>query len=82
MPKIPDCPSDIQVIPVKINLKKQKLLVIATYTTPSQCKNYFIIELTKILDNYRGSYENSVILGDFFSFLKTAFTKLPPNKLQ
>ena len=59
MPKIPDCPSDIQVIPVKINLKKQKLLVIATYTPPSQCKNYFIIELTKILDNYRGSYENS-----------------------
>ena len=31
MLKIPDCPSDIQVIPVEINLKKQKWLVIAIY---------------------------------------------------
>ena len=65
MLKIPDCPSDIQVIPVEINLKKQKWLVIAIYTPPSQCKNYFITELTKILDKCRGSYENTVILGDF-----------------
>ena len=48
--KIPDCPSDIQVIPVEVNLKKQKWLVIAIYIPPSQCKNYFIAELTKILD--------------------------------
>ena len=109
-------------------------------------QEYFITELTKILDKCRGSYENTVILGDFnmqptnqilktflednsfvnliksntcfkskpgscidliltnkpkrfqnsgvmetgvsdhhaliFSFLKTAFTKMPPNKLQ
>ena len=55
-----DCPSDIQVIPVEITLKKQKWLVIAIYTPPSQCKNYFITELTKILDKCRGSYENTV----------------------
>ena len=41
--KIPDCPSDIQVIPVEINLKKQKWLVIAIYTPPSQYKNYFFL---------------------------------------
>ena len=63
--KIPDCPSDIQVIPVETNLKKRKWLVIVIYTTPSQCKNYFITELTKILDKCRGTYENTVILGDF-----------------
>ena len=63
--KIPDCPRDIQVIPVEINLKKRKWLVIAIYTPPSQCKNYFITELTKILDKCRGSYENTVILEDF-----------------
>ena len=63
--KFPDCPSDIQVIPVEINLKKQKWLVIAIYTPPSQCKDYFITELIKILDKCRGSYENTVILGDF-----------------
>ena len=28
--KIPDCPSDIQVIPVEINLKKEKWLVLET----------------------------------------------------
>ena len=54
--KIPDCPSDIQVIHVEINLKKQKWLVIAIYTLPSQCKNYFITKLTKMLDKCRGSY--------------------------
>ena len=63
--KIPDCPSDIQVIPFEINLKKQKCFVIAIYTPPSRCKNYFITELTKMLDKCRGSYENTVILGDF-----------------
>ena len=63
--KIPDCPSDIQVITVEINLKKQKWLVIAIYTPPSQCKNYFLTELTKILGKCRESYENTVILGDF-----------------
>ena len=120
-------------------------MVIAVYTPPSQCKNYFIAELTKILDKCRGSVI-TVNLGDFnmqpknqilktflednsfvnliksntcfnsklgscidliltnkpksfqnsgvmetgisyhhvliFSFLKTTFTKAPPNKLQ
>ena len=65
MPNIHDCPSDIQGIPVEINLKKQRWLVIVTYTPPSQCKNYFRTELTRILDKCRGSYENTVILGDF-----------------
>ena len=125
---------------------KQKRLIIGLYTPPPQCKNYFITQLIKILDKCRGSYENTVILGDFnmqptnriletflednsfvnliksntcfksksgscidliltnkpksfqnsgvmetgvsdhhaliFSFLKTTFTKMPPNKLQ
>ena len=39
--KIPDSPSDIQVIPSEINLKKQKWLAEAIYTPPSPCKNYF-----------------------------------------
>ena len=63
--KVSDCPSEIQVIPVEINLKKQKWFLVAIYTPPSQCKNYFITELTEILDKYSGSYENIVILGDF-----------------
>ena len=63
--KIPDCPSDIQVIPVEINLKKKRWLVIAIHTPPSQWRNYFITQLTKILDRCRGSYKDTVILGGF-----------------
>ena len=63
--KIPDCPIDIQVIPVEINLNKQKWLAIAIFTSPSQFKNYFITYLTKLLGKCKGSYETTVILGDF-----------------
>ena len=63
MLKVPDCPSDIQVMPAEINLKKRKWLVVAIYTTPSQCKDYFIAELTKILVKDRGSYENTNLRG-------------------
>ena len=65
MLKIPDCLGDIQMIPVGINLKKQKWLLIAIYTPPSQCKYYLMTELTEVLDKCRRSYENSVILWDF-----------------
>ena len=70
MLKVLKCPSDIQVIPVDINLKEQNWLVVAIYTSPSQCKNYFITELTKTLDKYRESYENTVIL-EYFNIQPT-----------
>ena len=60
--KIPGCPSDIQVMPVEINRKKQKWLVVTILTHPSQCKNYFVTELIKILHKHRGSYENTCLL--------------------
>ena len=53
-------------VPVKINLKKQKCLIISIYTPPpSECKNYLKTELTKILDKWRGNSENIAILRDF-----------------
>ena len=63
--KIPDCPIDIQVMPVEINLNKQKWLAIAIFTSPSQFKNYFITYLTKLLGKCRGSYETTVMVMDF-----------------
>ena len=33
-----DCSSDIQILPVEMNLKKQKWLVAAIYTPPLQSK--------------------------------------------
>ena len=50
---------------VEIYHMKQKRLIIGIYTPPPQCKNYFITQLTKILDKCRGFYENTVILGEF-----------------
>ena len=58
-------PSDIQILSVEMNLKRQKWLVVAIYTPPSQCKSYFITELTKVLDKCRTNFENNVVLGNF-----------------
>ena len=62
--RIPKCPTDIPVITVEIYFKKQKWLVAAIYVPPSQRKNYFITELTEVLNNIKGSLESTVILGD------------------
>ena len=50
MLKVPVCPNNIQVMPAEINRKKQKWLVVSIFTPPNQYKNYFITELTNILD--------------------------------
>ena len=34
------CPDDIQIANEKINLRKQKCLIVAKYTPLSECKNY------------------------------------------
>ena len=65
MISIRDCPSEIQISPVEMNLKKQKWLVVAIDTPPSQCKSYFITELMKVLDKCRSNFGNTVVLGDF-----------------
>ena len=65
MISIRDCASDTEILLVEMNLTKQKCLVVAIYTPSSQCKNYFITELTKVLDKSRGNFENIVVLGDF-----------------
>ena len=41
MISIRNCPSDIQILPVVMNLRKQNLLVVAIYTPPLQCKTCF-----------------------------------------
>ena len=48
---------------LKLILRNTKWLVEAIYTPLSQCKYYFINELK--IEKYRGSYENTVILGNF-----------------
>jgi len=60
-----EVPKDIQVIPIEINLKQRKLLVLAIYRPPSQNLVYFLSSITHLLDHYLKYYEDYVILGDF-----------------
>ena len=45
---------EFQTIPVHINPRKQKWLIVATYVSPSD----FITELTKVLDKCRNNFKN------------------------
>ena len=56
---------DIQAIPVELNLKKQKWLIISIYRPPKQCLSYFLEEISNLLDMSIKTYENIVLMGDF-----------------
>ena len=49
---------------LKINLRKEKLLVASIYSAPSQKNKYFIWHFTNLLEFYSTRHEK-VILGDF-----------------
>ena len=63
-----DCPSDIQILPVEMNLKKQKWLVVAIYTPPLQCKSYFITDQRRFWINAAATLKRllaeGIIIGD------------------
>ena len=58
-------PADIQIIPIEINIRKQKWLLISVYRPPSQNLCYFIDKLSSMLDHFANSYTNFIIMGDF-----------------
>ena len=58
-------PSNIQIIPFEINLRKEKWLVSSIYNTPSQKNKYFLWYLINLLECYWTRYENVIILDDF-----------------
>ena len=45
-------PSNIQIIPFEINLRKEKWLVASIYNAPSQKNKYFLWYLTNLLEFY------------------------------
>ena len=49
----------------EINLRKEKWLVISIYRPPSQNCEYFLNNLTKMIDFFADTYENYLIMGDF-----------------
>ena len=58
-------PSNIQIIPFEINLRKEKWLVASTYKAPSQENKYFLWYLANLLEFYSTRYEKVIVLGDF-----------------
>ena len=56
---------DMQVVPVEINIRKQKWVVLSIYRPPRQCIKYFLHELSLIIDFYNSNYENILVMGDF-----------------
>ena len=60
-----DIPSNIQIIPFELNLRKEKWMLMCIYRPPSQNKQYFLGNLSEIIDHFSSIYDNYIILGDF-----------------
>ena len=58
-------PKDIQIIPFELNLRKEKWMFMCIYRPPAQNKQYFLENLSMIVDHYSSIYDNHIILGDF-----------------
>ena len=58
-------PPDIQCIPIELNLRKQKWLVLSIYRHHSQTLQYFIDKISNQLDLFYKDYDNVILLGDF-----------------
>ena len=57
-------PSNIQIIPFELNLKKEKWLFVRIYKPPLQNNQYFVSILSDLRDFYSTEYDNKVVLGD------------------
>ena len=58
-------PKHIQIIPFELNLRKEKWMFICIYRIPAQNKQYFLENLSMIVDHYSSIYDNHIILKDF-----------------
>ena len=59
-----DTPRDIQVVPIEINVRKQKWLILPIYRPPQQNSEYLVEEISKLIDKC-SSYDRVMVLGDF-----------------
>ena len=60
-------PTDIEIICVEINLRKQKWIIIGIYRPPKMNEKYFYEHLSRVVDLYSKKYDRIVIMGDFNS---------------
>lgn len=56
-------PNDIQVVPIELNLRKQKWLILSVYRPPKQPSTYFLEKLSEAVMFY-SNYDNILINGD------------------
>ena len=59
-----DTPPDIQVVPIEINVRKQKWLILPINRPPQQNSEYFVEEISKLIDKC-SRYDHVMVLGDF-----------------
>ena len=57
--------SDLQIIPIELNLRKQKWLIIAIYRPPKLDLMYFLTAISEAYDFYLKDYDNIIFIGDF-----------------
>ena len=58
-------PSNIEIMCVEINLRKQKWVVVGIYRPPSMNVTYFLEHLSRVIDCYYKKYERVIVMGDF-----------------
>ena len=60
-------PKDIQAVPFELNLRKEKWMFVCIYRPPKHGSQYFIENMSLIIDHYSSIYDNYIIiiLGDF-----------------
>ena len=56
---------DLQIIPIELNLRKERWLVVSLYRPPKQSLSYFLNSLSKLLDFYHRTYNKILVMGDF-----------------
>ena len=55
----------MQVMPIELNLRKQKWLIFVIYRPPKQNIKQFLTSLSSAFDFYSKTYDNMLIIGDF-----------------
>ena len=56
---------NIQIIPIEINFRKSKWLLLPIYRPPDVSEQLFIDEISSLIDFYSSKYHNILTLGDF-----------------
>ena len=58
-------PNDLECGMIEINLKNKTWLLVAIYRPPSQTKQCFFDEISKMFNHYCRQYEKFILIGDF-----------------